>query len=295
VRRSFGAKSALLTYESSRGRTDPIAIKTTPLSLTSDYVTGLGCPESHLRRIAEAGFSHVHWCHQWNTDFIYSDPEIEQIQNWLGEFGLRLLDLHGSAGVEKKWLSAHEYERLAGVELVRNRIEMAARLSSDVVIMHAGGKPEWDSLRRSLDALEPLARNRNVRIAIENGDFDLIRQALAAYRPDYLGLCYDAGHGNIGAANGLAHLESLKDRLISVHLHDNDGTADQHRVPFTGTVNWQRLAGIIATSSYRKCVSLESMMLNAGNLEEGTFLASAHEAAARFAEMIGAHGKENSL
>jgi sugar phosphate isomerase/epimerase len=162
---------------------------------------------------------------------------------------------------------------------------------SNVVIMHAGGTPEWDSLRRSLDALEPFARSRNVRIAIENGDFDLIRQALAAYQPDYLGLCYDSGHGNLGAANGLDHLESLKDRLISLHLHDNDGTADQHRLPFTGTVNWQRLAGIIAASSYRKCVSLESNMRNVGSQEEGAFLAQAHEAAARFAEMVEAQGK----
>ena len=266
-------------------------MKTTCLSLTSDYVADLGCPEPYLRRIAEARFSHVHWCHQWNTDFIYTDPEIEQIRKWLGEFGLRLNDLHGSAGVEKKWLSAREHERLAGVELVRNRIEMAARLSSDVVIMHAGGAPEWDSLRRSLDALEPFARSRNVRIAIENGDFELIRQALAAYRPDYLGLCYDSGHGNVGAANGLDHLESLKDRLISVHLHDNDGSADQHQIPFMGTVNWQRLAGIIAASSYRKYVSLESIMRNAGITEEGVFLTRAHEAAARFAEMIRSQGK----
>jgi sugar phosphate isomerase/epimerase len=267
-------------------RSEPIAANRTCLSLTSDYVTGLGCPEPYLRRIAEAGFSHVHWCHEWNTDFIYSDPEIEQIRKWLGELGLRLLDLHGSAGVEKKWLSVCEHERVGGVELVRNRIEMAARVSSDVVIMHAGGKPEWDALRRSLDALESFARHRNVRIAIENGDFEIIRQALALYRPDYLGLCYDSGHGNVSGANGLDHLESLKDRLISVHLHDNDGTADQHSIPFTGTVNWQRLAGIIATSSYRKCVSLECTMRDAGSLDEGAFLARAYEAAARFSEMI---------
>ena len=45
------------------------------LSMTSDYVTETGCPEPYLRRIAEAGFSRVHWCHQWNTDFLYADCE----------------------------------------------------------------------------------------------------------------------------------------------------------------------------------------------------------------------------
>ncbi len=86
------------------------------LSLTTDYASSKGCPESALRRIAEAGFTHVHWCHQWNTDFLYGHAEIAQIGRWLAEFGLGLLDLHASAGVEKNWVSAREYERLAGVE-----------------------------------------------------------------------------------------------------------------------------------------------------------------------------------
>jgi hypothetical protein len=37
------------------------------LAITSDYAKSTGCPEPHLRQIAEAGFSHVHWCHHWNA------------------------------------------------------------------------------------------------------------------------------------------------------------------------------------------------------------------------------------
>jgi hypothetical protein len=28
----------------------------------------------------------VHWCHQWDTDFLYSEWEIRQIGQWLDEF-----------------------------------------------------------------------------------------------------------------------------------------------------------------------------------------------------------------
>ncbi len=73
------------------------------LSMTSDYVTSTGCPEPYLEGIAQAGFSHVHWCHQWCTDFLYSDSEIHQITEWFERFGLKLLDLHASAGQEKNW------------------------------------------------------------------------------------------------------------------------------------------------------------------------------------------------
>ena len=271
------------------------------LSITSDYATSVGCPEPYLRRIGQAGFSHVHWCHQWNTDFVYFDCEIGQVAAWLRDFGLRLNDLHASHGREKDWGSAAEYERLAGVELIKNRIEMTARLGADVIILHlpAGlGEDQsdqagWSRLRRSLDALEPYARAHHVRIAIENGEFEAIERVLAAYDPEFLGLCYDSGHGNM-VADGLDRLESLQHRLISIHLHDNDGLSDQHKLPFTGTVDWSRLARIIATSSYTKCVSQETTMGKTGIDDEDTFLARAFEAGTRLAGMIDEHRQTTS-
>ena len=75
------------------------------LSVTTDYFTATGNPGPYLERIARAGFTHIHWCHQWNTDFIYSRFEIAQIKEWLREYGLQLLDLHASHGQEKAWAS----------------------------------------------------------------------------------------------------------------------------------------------------------------------------------------------
>ena len=250
------------------------------LSMTTDYATSHGCPAPYLRRIAEAGFTHVHWCHQWNTDFLYGRAEIAQIQCWLDECHLQLLDLHASRGVEKCWVSTREYARLAGVELVSNRIEMTARLGGAVIILHAGAAEGddhgayQDALHASLETLAPVARAHGVRIAIENGDFREIRDILAAYPADYLGLCYDSGHGNIG--QGLDELEALKDRLISVHLHDNDGEKDLHRIPLYGTVDWPRLAGILAASSYTQCLSSEANMHQMSFTNEAAYLAEAY-------------------
>jgi sugar phosphate isomerase/epimerase len=265
------------------------------LSVTTDYARDKGCPEEDLRRIAEAGFTHVHWCHQWNTDFLYSDWEIEQIAEWLKDFGLALTDLHASHGVEKAWGSSRDYERRSGVQLVVNRIDMTARLGGDVIIMHIGEEPSeeecrevfWTPLWRSLDELEPFARARGVRIAIENGDFPAIRKVLARYAPDYVGLCYDCGHGNL-TPDGLDEADALKDRLISVHLHDNDGTSDQHDLLFSGSVNWDRLAGILAASAYSKPVSMELSMRNSGYTDEAAFLAKGFETGMRFSGMVDA-------
>jgi len=277
------------------------ALASHAVSMTTDYANvSTGCPEPYLRRIAGAGFSHVHWCHQWNTDFVYLGCEVEAIAGWMRELGLALTDLHASCGPEKNWCSAREHERLAGVELVKNRIEMAARLGSDVIIMHIAAEPAeaepnqryWTILRGSLDALEDHARSHGVRIAIENmsqDNFGTLEKLFALYGPHFLGLCYDSGHGNV-AGNGLDRLGRVKDRLISVHLHDNDGTGDQHKLPFEGTVDWPRLARLIAESAYCKPASLES---NTRSYPEGVgereYLGKALAGAARIAEMVAAH------
>lgn len=269
------------------------------LSMTTDYRADSGSPEPYLRRIAEAGFSHLHWCHHWNDDFFYAESEVDQIARWLDDFGLRLNDLHATAGQEKRWTSIVDYEREAGVELVRNRIAMASRLGGDVVILHMSAAPIdaasrdafWDALRRSLDALEPFARERGVRIALENltdGNFATVRKVLSQFGPDYIGLCYDSGHGNI-TGDGLDRLDVVKDRLISLHLHDNNGKGDAHLPLFRGTVDWERLTGIIARSSYRKMVSLEVSMRQTGIDDEPAFLAQCYQDGTRFAEMIEAH------
>ncbi|HOZ48727.1 MAG TPA: sugar phosphate isomerase/epimerase family protein [Candidatus Hydrogenedentes bacterium] len=263
------------------------------LSITSDYAQDVGCPEPYLRRIAEAGFSHVHWCHQWNTDFLYAPSEIAQIGRWFEDFGLTLNDLHASDGKEKCWVSLREYERLAGVELVRNRIEMAGWLGSDVIIMHMGSVPDdedtekryWEQLWKSLDNLEPVARKNGIRIAIENGRFAPIRRVLDRYPADYVGLCYDCGHGNV-SGDGLDETDALKDRLLAIHLHDNDGTGDQHKLLFMGTVDWPRLARILAKSAYRKCVSMEVSMRRSGIEDETAFLNKAFETGTTFAQMV---------
>lgn len=266
------------------------------LSLTTDYQSDTGCPEPSLRAIAGAGFTHVHWCHHWNTDFLYSRPEIDQIAQWLSDFGLKLLDLHGTAGQEKCWYSLRESERLAGVELVENRLHMTAELGGQSVVMHIPDlpvgqdtTPQCDQLRRSLDALVPTIRRLGVRIAMENmpnDDFRLLRKLLADYGPEIVGICYDCGHGNMDQRRGLDHLETVKDRLIAMHLHDNDGTRDQHLVPFTGTVDFPRLAAILASSSYRGCISMESSLKNLPDPAKPTFLADAYAAGGKLTSMV---------
>lgn len=271
----------------------------TALSIATDYRQDTGSPYPHLRAIAEAGFTHVHWCHQWNTDFLYAAAEVTQICAWLGELGLQVTDLHASAGSEKGWASPLEYERLAGVELVANRLEMSARLGCEVAVLHIPGEPEepaaraayWERVHRSLDALAPCSAATGVRLAFENGGTPAswipIARVCADYGPDFTGLCYDAGHGNL-SGDGLDQLAIHAGRLLAIHLHDNDGSGDQHVLPFMGSVDWPRLIGLLAVSSYDKWINLEVSQARSGYEDEAAFLAAALALAQRLSADLSA-------
>ena len=213
---------------------------------------------------------------------LYSKMEIEQIARWFQEYGLQLLDLR-NRGPRKPGL-AKEYARQAAWSLSATD-QMAARLGSRTIIMHAPSDSTPEIFRRSLNDLRPFARQHDVRIAIENGDFDKITGLLDEYEPEYLGLCYDSGHANM-IPDGLERLARIKHRLISIHLHDNDGASDQHKPLFSGTINWEKLAGIIARSSYKECVSMETAMRKSGFEDEVAFLKHVHETGLRFAKML---------
>lgn len=226
-----------------------------------------------LQDLSEAGFSHIMWCHYWNTDFMFTAPEIREFKKTLRDCNLTLRDVHGSEGREKKWDSPEEYRRQAGVELVRNRLEMLTELEAEgVLVMHVPNHrfshhavpPElveqrFEAVCRSLDDLMPFLEKNHLQIALENADWEnwvLLKKFMDRYPPEQLGLCYDSGHAFLEKDHS-SMLSELGDRLLSIHLSDNDGSFDHHLPPGYGNIDWENLCGLIARSSYQGPAAFE--------------------------------------
>ena len=65
-----------------------------------------------------------------------------------------------------------------------------------------------------------------------------------------MGICWDTGHANVQGLDQVTALKQLSGHLGAVHIADNDGTADQHSVPFWGTRGEQNVCdwtGILST------------------------------------------------
>ena len=75
------------------------------------------------------------------------------------------------------------------------------------------------------------------------------------------GICWDFGHAHLSRLCQSAELATVGDRLHMIHIHDNDGIHDNHRIPFEGSLDWndalRGLRDIDFHSMSWRCLNLE--------------------------------------
>jgi len=123
-----------------------------------------------------------------------------------------------------------------------------------------------DRIKRLVDA----ASKHNVTIALENITRHETYLPYIFERIDSpnLGFCYDAGHRNCNEPD-VNFLSLYGDKLVAVHLHDNNGLGDPdpHLVPFEGNINWQEEMAQIAATGYTGPTTLECTTGSQGSAE----------------------------
>ena len=227
---------------------------------------------------------------RFGTPYVCEDPFIETVMS----------ELEASCLEE----TGHElYSELEGKRvLVMHQPRIKTNSTPEEI---AYKRQQFDSLRRSMDELVPVLEKMDAKIALENmpGDtWEFLRYLLDNYPPELFGLCFDCGHANINLKNQFAECEEYKSRICSVHLHDNNGTGDQHLAPFYGTVDWERTAKLLDSSAYTGVINFElhvqkSPFFNPafpGNAQppeaEAAYMADIRERCERFARMCQRNG-----
>jgi sugar phosphate isomerase/epimerase len=102
------------------------------------------------------------------------------------------------------------------------------------------------------------AKDCGVTVALENVRVcPHLRYVLDNYTDSHIKYCFDAGHANIWCKD-VDWLALYGDRLAAIHLHDNGGVEDDHIIPMSGTVNWNRVLTDISSSSYNGSLTVET-------------------------------------
>ena len=112
-----------------------------------------------------------------------------------------------------------------------------------------------DRFKKIMEAAEKW----NINIAIENqGNPEYLNFVFRNISSSRLYFCFDSGHERFYSPQ-LDLLDLYGDRLIALHLHDNNGQEDTHALPFTGDVQWDRIAGKLKKLDYKGAVALETL------------------------------------
>ncbi len=112
---------------------------------------------------------------------------------------------------------------------------------------------EWEKTAEFIEFLAPLAKAYGITICMEDlynglGGHMVEGPGCNAYKAaqridamnekygaEVLGFCYDTGHGNLVGLDPYKFITTLGRRLKVLHMHENDGIADLHQLPFTFT------------------------------------------------------------
>lgn len=143
--------------------------------------------------------------------------------------------------------------RNTSIKIIMNSMERARAIDAEVFVVHPGLKTplenivpnlnkhlNMESLKRILD----YGKDLGLKVAIENMPagtrcfmqnseefFELIENGFSPY------IVLDVGHANTSSQLKKFIFE-LKDKIIHLHLHDNYGIEDEHRVIGDGNVDW---------------------------------------------------------
>ncbi len=231
--------------------------------LSTHLMVGHRLTTSTLGRIEQAGIPAVEiFCARQHLDY-RNKAQIDELGHFFRDSKLKLHSLHSPMYNDEVWgrsgpqalISITEpvkSERIRMVDEIKRALEIAEVAPFQYLIQHLGAPGEEYSDRAidmafsSLEELSIFAHQRGVQILLEN----IPNGLSSAERLNYflgithleLGYVFDTGHANLG--EGVEHeFELMKERIRSLHVHDNDGKQDQHLFPLGGnggTIDWNK-------------------------------------------------------
>lgn len=284
------------------------------ISITTRYFqTDFGDRDA-IRMAAESGADAIDFdlcgcsCEKPNSPYTGTDAEIEAYYRDLGcyvrQLGLEVGQTHGRMTVNR---STPEQDR---VLLENARLDCLATraLGAPVCVMHGvmlksqGGPDTPDQQMRDenfrwyCDILK-YAKQYGVKIAVETmgnvveygccefiARFDEFvanyeRVCAVGDNAKYFTVCVDTGHAHRAVAYGQPSvgeiIRRLGDRVTVLHLNDNEGVTDQHKMPFNGSIDWEDVFNALDEIGYTGPYSMELLWRFYGSELMGDYAAFA--------------------
>lgn len=214
---------------------------------------------AHLDDILRARMTGVEiFCAREHFDY-RANEAVRLLAEWFDEHPLKLHALHSptsrdrspsrESGIPIALSDTERVRRLDAVDEVKRALEVAERIPFRFLVQHLGASREGvdqrqlDAAFSSLEHLTVFAKQRGVTIALENTPGELaspatLRHFIADTRLTDLRLCFDTGHAHMEDGVERSY-ETMRDLVVTAHVHDNHGERDEHLPPFEGSIDWR--------------------------------------------------------
>jgi len=173
--------------------------------------------------------------------------------------------------------STDETLRSVSIKKILETLEIAEKLGCTHVIVHPS-QLKYDTeedyhsakrlLARSIEELAKEADGEGLILAVENmlvnpeglrvgTTVAEIRECLEPLPVTNVGICLDTGHTNHNGLQVSKETRDAGDLLIDLHVNDNDGSGDQHKVPGDGTIDWESFMTALKETGYDGMFTME--------------------------------------
>ena len=235
---------------------------------------------AQLDKIQHAGIPAVEiFCARQHLD--YRDrAQITELGHWFRDSELKLHSIHAPMYNDEIWGRSGPHavititepvkgKRLEMVDEIKRALEIAETIPFRYIVQHIGVSGEEFSERAveaafsALEQISLFARQRGVEVLLENIPNGLSTAERLAIFLELthldLGFVFDVGHAHLGEGVEPA-FNVMKDRIRSTHIHDNDGTSDQHLFPLVaegGSIDWKKTVDLLRSRADQYPLLLE--------------------------------------
>lgn len=212
--------------------------------------------------VAEAARTEVSaielFCSRGHFDY-RSPDDARELASWLAGHNLNLNSIHSpttrdfnltrESGTPLSICDPERIRRQEAVDEIKHALDLAGYIPFRYCVQHVArprdipDQRRWDAAFSSLEHLSLFAKQRGVTLALENTPGEMATPAnlktfLEQTRLTNVKLCFDTGHAHL--EGGLpAAMESIRDLVVTAHVHDNGGERDDHLLPYEGTIDWK--------------------------------------------------------
>jgi len=186
--------------------------------------------------------------------------------------GISIRSVHAPFGSDYSLSNFDDAKREESIQIHEALLYQASLAGVEMIVIHPGEHAQsiedievmkglaTDSILQLVGASE----ETGVRLAVENmppgcpgAKVDDLVEILESVDSMSLGICFDVGHANL-TKNMIDFINVVGNSIITIHLHDNDGTYDMHLQPPYGTTNWRNFTEMIVDVGYMEPMTIEA-------------------------------------